>query len=56
MTTTCNHTLYAIVDVFTQYFWELANVLFDDMYHQLIWCVQQGKWLGSFSIGYCFVC
>ena len=42
MTTTCNHALYAIVDVFTQYFEELADVLLADMYHQLVWCVQQG--------------
>ena len=42
MTTTCNHALYAIVDVFTQYFDELADVLLADMYHQLVWCVQQG--------------
>ncbi|XP_065062368.1 brefeldin A-inhibited guanine nucleotide-exchange protein 2-like isoform X1 [Rhopilema esculentum] len=41
MTTTCNHALYAIVDVFTQYFDELADVLLADMYHQLVWCVQQ---------------
>lgn len=43
MTTTCNHALYAIVDVFTQYFDELADVLLKDLYHQLVWCVQQGK-------------
>jgi len=42
MTTTCNHALYAIVDVFTQYFEELADVLLDDMYAHLVWCVQQG--------------
>jgi len=41
MTTTCNHALYAIVDVFTQYFEELSDVLLDDMFSHLIWCVQQ---------------
>jgi len=41
MTTTCNHALYAIVDVFAQYFDDLADVLLKDMYHQLVWCVQQ---------------
>ncbi|XP_062506854.1 brefeldin A-inhibited guanine nucleotide-exchange protein 1-like isoform X3 [Corticium candelabrum] len=41
MTTTCNHALYAIVDVFTQYFDILSPVLLDDMLSQLHWCVQQ---------------
>ncbi|XP_065669547.1 brefeldin A-inhibited guanine nucleotide-exchange protein 1 isoform X2 [Hydra vulgaris] len=41
MTTTCNHALYAIVDVFTQYFDELSDVLLDNMLAQLVWCVQQ---------------
>ena len=42
MTTTCNHALYAIIDVFTQYFEELADVLLDDMCDHLVWCVKQG--------------
>uniref|UniRef100_A0A8C9Y532 ARF guanine nucleotide exchange factor 1 n=1 Tax=Sander lucioperca TaxID=283035 RepID=A0A8C9Y532_SANLU len=41
MTTTCNHALYAICDVFTQYFESLNDVLFDDILAQLYWCVQQ---------------
>ncbi|XP_046396224.1 brefeldin A-inhibited guanine nucleotide-exchange protein 1 isoform X2 [Ischnura elegans] len=41
MTTTCNHALYAIVDVFTQYFDVLGPLLLDDLYVQLHWCVQQ---------------
>lgn len=41
MTTTCNHALYAIVDVFTQYFEELHDVLLDDMCAHLVWCVKQ---------------
>ncbi|KAK3752750.1 hypothetical protein QZH41_018716 [Actinostola sp. cb2023] len=41
MTTTCNHALYAVVDVFTQYFEELSDVLLDDMFSHLLWCVQQ---------------
>ena len=41
MTTTCNHALYAIVDVFTQYFEVLGPLLLDDLYAQLRWCVQQ---------------
>lgn len=44
MTTTCNHALYAMMDVFTQYFEVLAPVLLDDILAQLLWCVQQGKW------------
>lgn len=42
MTTTCNHALYAICDVFTQYFEALNDVLLDDILAQLYWCVQQG--------------
>ncbi|XP_017308614.1 brefeldin A-inhibited guanine nucleotide-exchange protein 1 isoform X1 [Ictalurus punctatus] len=41
MTTTCNHALYAICDVFTQYFESLSNVLLDNILSQLYWCVQQ---------------
>uniref|UniRef100_A0A8C7D2I7 ARF guanine nucleotide exchange factor 1 n=1 Tax=Oncorhynchus kisutch TaxID=8019 RepID=A0A8C7D2I7_ONCKI len=41
MTTTCNHALYAISDVFTQYFETLSDVLLDDILSQLYWCVQQ---------------
>lgn len=44
MTTTCNHALYAICDVFTQYFESLHDVLLDDILAQLYWCVQQGKY------------
>ncbi|XP_053393840.1 brefeldin A-inhibited guanine nucleotide-exchange protein 1-like isoform X3 [Mercenaria mercenaria] len=41
MTTTCNHALYAIIDVFTQYYDVLYTLLLDELYQQLIWCVQQ---------------
>ncbi|KAL0966013.1 hypothetical protein UPYG_G00289550 [Umbra pygmaea] len=41
MTTTCNHALYAICDVFTQYFEALSDILLDDILSQLYWCVQQ---------------
>uniref|UniRef100_A0A4W3GFF6 ARF guanine nucleotide exchange factor 1 n=1 Tax=Callorhinchus milii TaxID=7868 RepID=A0A4W3GFF6_CALMI len=41
MTTTCNHALYAICDVFTQYFEVLSDILLDDIFAQLYWCVQQ---------------
>ncbi|EAT34779.1 AAEL013012-PA, partial [Aedes aegypti] len=43
MTTTCNHALYAIVDVFTQYFDVLGPMLLKDLYCQLHWCVQQNN-------------
>ncbi|XP_054286220.1 brefeldin A-inhibited guanine nucleotide-exchange protein 1-like isoform X2 [Macrosteles quadrilineatus] len=43
MTTTCNHALYAIVDVFTQYFDILGPLLLADLYVQLHWCVQQAN-------------
>ncbi|KAH9416417.1 Brefeldin A-inhibited guanine nucleotide-exchange protein 1 [Dermatophagoides pteronyssinus] len=41
MTTTCNHALYSIVDVFTQYFDLLGSFLLKDVYSQLFWCIQQ---------------
>ncbi|ELU08063.1 hypothetical protein CAPTEDRAFT_213398 [Capitella teleta] len=41
MTTTCNHALYAVVDVFTQYYDVLHPILLDELYSQLKWCVQQ---------------
>lgn len=41
MNTTCNHALYAIVDVFTQYYEVLSGFLSDQLYEQLRWCVQQ---------------
>ncbi|XP_070194848.1 brefeldin A-inhibited guanine nucleotide-exchange protein 1-like isoform X2 [Littorina saxatilis] len=41
MTTTCNHALYAIIDVFTQYYETLNPILLDDLYQMLKWCVQQ---------------
>lgn len=41
MATTCNHALYAMVDVFTQYYDVLRDVLLKDLYAQLYWCVQQ---------------
>lgn len=43
MTTTCNHALYAIIDVFTQYFDVLGTLLLSDLYVQLHWCVQQNN-------------
>ncbi|CAF1321481.1 unnamed protein product [Adineta steineri] len=41
MTTTCNHALYAIVDVFTQFYDEISEPLVNDLYLQLKWCVNQ---------------
>ncbi len=43
MTTTCNHALYAIVDVFIQFYDDIPESLIDDLYCQLRWCVNQGK-------------
>lgn len=50
MTTTCNHALYAICDVFTQYFEALNDVLLDDILSQLYWCVQQGEHTESYLL------
>ncbi|XP_068119264.1 brefeldin A-inhibited guanine nucleotide-exchange protein 2 [Hyperolius riggenbachi] len=41
MTTTCNHALYAICDVFTQFYEALSGVLLSDIFSQLHWCVKQ---------------
>lgn len=41
MTTTCNHALYAIVDVFSQFYEILGPILLEQLYSQLLWCVQQ---------------
>jgi brefeldin A-inhibited guanine nucleotide-exchange protein len=43
MTTTCNHALYAIVDVFTQFYDDISEPLVNNLYNQLKWCVNQGK-------------
>ncbi|KAK4009871.1 hypothetical protein OUZ56_019014 [Daphnia magna] len=41
LTTTCNHALYAMVDVITQYFDLIGSLLMDDFIAQLLWCVTQ---------------
>ncbi|XP_041112356.1 brefeldin A-inhibited guanine nucleotide-exchange protein 2-like isoform X1 [Polyodon spathula] len=41
MTTTCNHALYAICDVFTHFYEPLCNILLADVFAQLQWCVKQ---------------
>ena len=41
MTTTGNHALYAIVEVFTQYFDTISPLLIEDLYTHLKWCVKQ---------------
>ncbi|XP_061695916.1 brefeldin A-inhibited guanine nucleotide-exchange protein 2 isoform X2 [Syngnathoides biaculeatus] len=41
MTTTCNHALYAICDVFTQFYEPLNEILLSDIFTQLQWCVRQ---------------
>ena len=54
MTTTCNHALYAVVDVFTQYFEVLSDVLLEDMFSHLLWCVQQGMCPVNCSLNFAF--
>jgi brefeldin A-inhibited guanine nucleotide-exchange protein len=39
--TTCNHTLYAIVDVFAQYYDQLASTMLSEVYKILIICIRQ---------------
>ncbi|MEJ1279107.1 ADP-ribosylation factor guanine nucleotide-exchange factor 1(brefeldin A-inhibited) [Cricetulus griseus] len=43
MTTTCNHALYAICDVFTQFYEALNEVLLSAVFAQLQWCVKQDQ-------------
>ena len=57
MTTTCNHALYAICDVFTHFYEPLSEVLLADIFKQLQWCVRQGE--DALIIMYavdCFLC
>ena len=42
ISTTCNHALYAIIDVCTQYYDLLAPVLFDELITLIQWCSSQG--------------
>ena len=41
MDTTCNHTLYAMTDVFNEFFRKLAPLLLKDLLAQYEWCVLQ---------------
>ncbi|WKX88803.1 hypothetical protein Q1695_008436 [Nippostrongylus brasiliensis] len=41
MMTTCNHAMYAIVDVFTQYFADLSELVLPSIYEQFAVCIQQ---------------
>ncbi|CAL1607164.1 unnamed protein product [Knipowitschia caucasica] len=41
MTTTCNHALYAICDIFTHFYEALSPILLQDIFTQLQWCVRQ---------------
>lgn len=50
MTTTCNHALYAICDVFTQFYEPLSEILLEDLFTQLQWCVKQGRPLASLTL------
>ncbi|CAF1154793.1 unnamed protein product [Rotaria sordida] len=54
MTTTCNHALYAIVDVFTQFYDEIPEQLVGELYRQLKWCVNQDNEILAKSGTNCF--
>jgi len=41
LNTTCNHALYALTDVFSQYFAVVSPLLLHDLFAQLQWCIQQ---------------
>jgi hypothetical protein len=39
MDTTCNHALYAMTDVFNEFFVKLSPILLADMFGQYKWCI-----------------
>ncbi|VDN96225.1 unnamed protein product [Rodentolepis nana] len=41
LNTTCNHALYSVVDIFSQFFDKIADDLLADLYVQLKWCCLQ---------------
>ncbi|VDK80477.1 unnamed protein product [Dibothriocephalus latus] len=41
LNTTCNHALYSVVDIFTQFFDQIGSTLLSDLYAQLRWCCLQ---------------
>ena len=41
MDTTCNHTLYAMTDVFNEFFDKLSPILLTDLLDQFRWCLVQ---------------
>ena len=40
--TTCNHALFSVCDVFSQYYTTLAPTLLHGVYDQLLWCIEKG--------------
>lgn len=49
MDTTCNHTLYAMTDVFNEFFTQLAPILLEDMLGQF----KYEDWKSKFSTWTC---
>eukprot|EP00054_Salpingoeca_dolichothecata_P019245 m.119519 g.119519 ORF g.119519 m.119519 type:complete len:1767 (+) comp23182_c0_seq1:115-5415(+) len=43
MNTTCNHALRSVVDVISQYFDTLQDVLLKDMFNLLSWCIKRNN-------------
>ncbi len=41
MDTTCNHALYAMTDVFNEFFGRLSPILLREVFAQYRWCVHQ---------------
>jgi len=39
--TTCNHALFSVCDVFSQYYTTLAPTLLHGVYDQLLWCIEK---------------
>ncbi|KAH9280655.1 Brefeldin A-inhibited guanine nucleotide-exchange protein 2 [Echinococcus granulosus] len=41
LNTTCNHALYSVVDIFSQFFDQIGDSLLANLYEQLKWCCLQ---------------
>eukprot|EP00123_Amoebidium_parasiticum_P018335 comp24173_c0_seq6/m.44187 comp24173_c0_seq6/g.44187 ORF comp24173_c0_seq6/g.44187 comp24173_c0_seq6/m.44187 type:complete len:1717 (-) comp24173_c0_seq6:350-5500(-) len=41
--TTCHHALFAVLDIFGNYFDQLAGILLEDLLDRILWCTTQGS-------------
>eukprot|EP00123_Amoebidium_parasiticum_P018334 comp24173_c0_seq5/m.44182 comp24173_c0_seq5/g.44182 ORF comp24173_c0_seq5/g.44182 comp24173_c0_seq5/m.44182 type:complete len:1700 (-) comp24173_c0_seq5:573-5672(-) len=43
MQTTCQHALFALLEIFTTYFDQLAPIILPDLFDRILWCAQQSN-------------